>query len=214
MPQSLFEAQQDRPLVAAGGIDHAVGMQPGTGERGSEQVTRAQAPQDRAVEAREHAGDKQHGFGAMEPAGDLVESAGRKAALRQMGIDRRDAERHDGPGGPARLRDAGDPSAQIFKNRGRRGCHDPSTAGREACSYFVLVNLRLSMATQKPLERDNGGSGCRFRLALPGVVVDGGRPGYACVMPPPPSSPTGPRTADVAGARRGIGRRRPATISG
>lgn len=44
-------------LVAAFGVNDAVGMQPGAGQCGGEQVAPAQAPQDRSVEVRKHASD-------------------------------------------------------------------------------------------------------------------------------------------------------------
>ena len=68
MAQPLFEADQHCLLVAAFGEDDAIGMQPSAGQRRCEQVTRAQAQQHGAIDAREHAGDEQRGCRGMDSA--------------------------------------------------------------------------------------------------------------------------------------------------
>ncbi len=52
MPQSLFEASEDRWLVAGVHVDDAVGQEPGLGDGGREEILTRDAPQDLAPCAR------------------------------------------------------------------------------------------------------------------------------------------------------------------
>lgn len=65
MPQPLFQAKQHGLLIPGLGVDDAIGMQTGAGERRGEQVARPQAPQDRARHEGEDAGGEQHCGGAI-----------------------------------------------------------------------------------------------------------------------------------------------------
>ena len=133
MPQPLFQAEQHGRLVAGLGVDDAIGMQTGGGERRGEQVARPQAPQDRARHAGEDAGGEQHRCGAMNganaAAGYFVERAARQAALRQARVNLTDAERHDAAIRTARMFDAGDPGAQIVEDAFVRVRHVPPNGG-------------------------------------------------------------------------------------
>lgn len=133
MPQPLFQAEQHGRLVAGLGVDDAIGMQAGAGERRGEQVARAQAPQDRARHAGKDASGEQHRGGAMNganaAAGYFVERAARQASLRQARVNLTDAERHDAAIRTARMFDAGDPGAQIVEDAFVRVRHVPPNGG-------------------------------------------------------------------------------------
>jgi hypothetical protein len=133
MPQPLFQAEQDGRLIAGLGVDDAIGMQAGAGERRGEQAARAQAPQDRARHAGEDTSGEQHRGGAMNganvAASYFVERAARQASLRQARVDLADAERHDAAISAARMFDAGDPGAQIVEDAFVRVRHVPPNGG-------------------------------------------------------------------------------------
>ena len=116
------------------------GCSPAPASAGANRSRRAQAPQDGAVDAGEHAGDEQRGRrgvdGAEPAAGDLVQRAEDQPALRQAVIDRGDAERHDAALRPAGLLDAGNPVAQLVENACRGGRHNSPNGERESMFLF------------------------------------------------------------------------------
>ncbi len=85
MAQAFLHRQQDVGVAARLDMDHSVRRQAGQVEGRGEQVAPAQAPEYRAVDPREDAGqeDRRGGIVAkLGAAGDLVQRAGGEASTR------------------------------------------------------------------------------------------------------------------------------------
>ncbi|MGD9617663.1 MAG: hypothetical protein AB7H90_21610 [Alphaproteobacteria bacterium] len=111
----------------------------------------AQAPQDGAVDAGEHASDEQCNRGGVDSAktaaGDLVQGAKDQPALRQMGVNLRSPERHDTMWRPAGPLNAGDQLAQLVENSYRCGRHTPPNGERKTMFLFCSIKLGASTPT-------------------------------------------------------------------
>ena len=96
LAQALFHSGQHVALMKGLGVDDTIGVQARIHETGSEQVAPAEAPENRALQARGDAGGEEGGraseLGGMPGLDDLVQRPAREAAARQMIIDRCDAE--------------------------------------------------------------------------------------------------------------------------
>jgi hypothetical protein len=88
MPQSLLKAREDGCLVVGFHVDDAIGQEPGLGDGGREEILARETPQDLAPRARGDSRSEQCSRRAVDRAiastGDLVKSAERQSALRQM----------------------------------------------------------------------------------------------------------------------------------
>ena len=139
--QAFLHREQDVGVAARLDMDHAVGMQAGEVERRREQVAPPQAPEHRAFDPREDAGeeDRRAGVvGEVGAAGYLVQRAGRDPAARQARIERVDAER-DGSVPRARALDPRDARAQIFEDDGL--VHGIGQT-RERVDSFLVCSIR------------------------------------------------------------------------
>jgi hypothetical protein len=147
MSQSLLDAREDRRLVVAVHVDDAIGQKPGLGERGREEILTRNAPQDLAPRARGDARGEQCRSRAVDraiaAAGDFMERAVRQSALRQMPVNRLDAERQHGPIArrfPSETLNAFTKRCENSKRRG--GAHVLSTTRlATASSLFVPFTL-------------------------------------------------------------------------
>ena len=91
MAQAFLHREQDIGVAARLDMNHPVRMQPGKIERGGEQVPPAQAPEHRAFEPGQNAGQEDGGCGIVGELGaarHLVQGPGGKAAAWEMPIDR------------------------------------------------------------------------------------------------------------------------------
>jgi hypothetical protein len=96
MPQSLFEAGEQRRLVTGLRIDDAVGQKPGLSDGGREEIPTRDAPQDLATCARGDPRSEQGSRRAVDrvlaATGDFVQRAERQPAFRQTPVHRLDTE--------------------------------------------------------------------------------------------------------------------------
>lgn len=101
-------------------IGHPVGMEAGKMKRGSEEVAPTQAPEHRALGARENAREENRRariVGELAASGNFVERAGRDSTGRQPCVERFDAERNDLMPG-VRTFDSRNSGAKIGKDGG------------------------------------------------------------------------------------------------
>jgi putative SOS response-associated peptidase YedK len=96
--QALLHREHHVGIAARLDIDHAVGVQPGEVERGREQVTPSQAPEDWPVDPGENARQEDRGAGIVREirtSRHFMQRTGGQAAPWKPLVDRFDAERHD-----------------------------------------------------------------------------------------------------------------------
>src|SRR5258708_3578968 len=132
MPQSFLKACEHRWLVTRFQVDDAIGQETGLGDGGREEVLPRDTPQDLASRARSNSRGEQCRRRtvdcAIAAAGHLVQGAERQSALRQMLINRLNAEWQHGPrtrGSPFETLNA---LSKRLENRKRsRRAHVPCT---------------------------------------------------------------------------------------
>lgn len=116
MAQPLLHRGQNVGLARGLGIDDAIGMQSGRGERRREQIPAPQAPQDRAVQAGENAGrEERRDRGTLARLGDLVHGPQRQPPA-QMLVQGGESERQDGMPPPAPTLELRDLRPQLGQN--------------------------------------------------------------------------------------------------
>ena len=120
MAQAFLHGEQDVRIAARLDIDDAIGVEPREMERGREQVTPPQAPEDRTFHPRQDSGEKDRRariVGKIGTAGDLMQRAARYATARQAGVDGLQPERNRSMAS-AHAFDLRDARSQIFDDAG------------------------------------------------------------------------------------------------
>src|ERR1700731_4225600 len=91
VPQAFLETDEDRLLIARLDIDHAIGHEPGLREGRGEQVLPGETPEHPATQPRSDSRRKERRGRAvdraMAAAGNLMQSAERQAAFRQIPVN-------------------------------------------------------------------------------------------------------------------------------
>lgn len=149
MTEAFLHCQQDVGVAARLDMDHAIGMQSREMQRRRKQIAPAEAPEDRAVDSREDAGEEDRGTGVVgqiDAARDFMKGAGRQTTAREIPIERIDAERNGRMPRSGAL-DLGDASAQFGK--GGRFTHG-SKETREAVDPFPICSLAWLSVNRPP----------------------------------------------------------------
>ena len=101
MPQSLLKAREHRWLVTRFQVDDTFGQETGLRDGGREEILPCDTPQNLAARARSNSRGEQCRRrtvdGAIAAAGHLVQGAERQSAVREMLINRLNAEWQHGP---------------------------------------------------------------------------------------------------------------------
>jgi len=153
MAQSLFKTREDRCLVTRVDIDDAIGQEPGLSDGEREEILPRDTPQDLASRARGNSRGEQRSRRtvdrAIAAAGDLVQGSERESALRQMLVNRLNAERQHG----ARTRGTAFETLNAFPKRvenrkGSRRAHGlVQLNGEIVCSLFVPFVLTSQLVS-------------------------------------------------------------------
>ena len=135
-------------------VDDAIGQETRLGEGRCEEVLACDAPQHLAPRTRSDSRGEQRGRrtvnSAIAAAGDLVKRAKRQSTLRQMLIDRLNAERQHGPtsrGSPFETLNALSKRLENRK-RNRRAHVLVQLIGEMICSLFVLFMLKNQLESE------------------------------------------------------------------
>ena len=155
MPQAFLETGEDRLLVAALGIDDAVGVQAGLGDRRREQVTLVHAPQHGSIKPGHDPGGEQGGGRAVDrpraAASDLMQGAERQPAARQAAVERVETERQDAAAPPVAGLDPADSAPQRVEGGFERRGHGLHKAVRGR--MFPVCSSSLSRESTTPCVR-------------------------------------------------------------
>src|SRR5258707_4005454 len=154
MPQSLLEACEHRWLVTRFQVEDTFGQETGLRDGGREEVLACDTPQDLASRARGNSRGEQCRRRAVDraiaAAGHLVQGAERQSTLRQMLIDRLNAERQHGPrtrGSPFETLNALSKCRENRKGGGRAHVL-VQLIGEMICSLFVLFMLKSQLESE------------------------------------------------------------------
>ena len=154
MPQSLLEAREHRWLVTRFQVDDTVGEETGLREGGREEILPRDTPQNLAARARGNSRGEQCRRRtvdrAIAAAGHLVQGAERQSALRQMLINRLNAEWQHGPrtrGSPFETLNALSKRRENRKGSGRAHVL-VQLIGEMICSLFVLFMLKSQLESE------------------------------------------------------------------